>query len=333
MKKIYAGTAIIVLIAVAGFGVWYFLGSSQGNPGSVENVTIGVQPLEALAPIYIARDQGFFARNGLSVTIREYGSGVASVNDMLTGSIDLSAQSDYVVVTNAFNHENFSVIATFDKGDFFYIIGRKDHGITNTSDLEGKKIGLLLGSNEEFYLGRYLDLHGMSVQDVTLVNLGLPQVVTAIEDDNVDAVVAIQPYANTIQDTLDHGVVTWDIQSYQPAYELLAGKNDWISQHTDMVNRVLKSLDMANEYINSHPAEAMDIMRKRLNRSAGYVDTAWQQNQFSLSLDQSLITAMEDQGRWMIANNLTNTSMIPDFRNFIYTKGLQAVKPESVNII
>jgi len=61
--------------------------------------------------------------------------------------------------------------------------------------------------------------------------------------------------------------------------------------------------------------------------------TVWQQNQFGLSLDQSLITTMEDEARWMIANNLTNATAVPDFRNYIYTKGLDEVKPGSVHII
>jgi NitT/TauT family transport system substrate-binding protein len=46
----------------------------------------------------------------------------------------------------------------------------------------------------------------------------------------------------------------------------------------------------------------------------------------------SLVTAMEDEGRWMIKNNLTSAEKIPDFRNYIYTKGLEEVKPEAVNI-
>ena len=35
----------------------------------------------------------------------------------------------------------------------------------------------------------------------------------------------------------------------------------------------------------------------------------------------------------MINNNLTIEKTIPDFRDFIYTKGLEEIKPESVNII
>jgi hypothetical protein len=42
---------------------------------------------------------------------------------------------------------------------------------------------------------------------------------------------------------------------------------------------------------------------------------------------------MEDEARWMIKNNLTNEKTVPDFRDYIYTKGLEKVMPESVNVI
>ena len=54
-----------------------------------------------------------------------------------------------------------------------------------------------------------------------------------------------------------------------------------------------------------HPKEAKSIVQKRLHLDAEHVDRNWQRNIFSLSLDQSLITAMEDEARWMIHNNLT----------------------------
>lgn len=35
----------------------------------------------------------------------------------------------------------------------------------------------------------------------------------------------------------------------------------------------------------------------------------------------------------MIKNNLTSEKAIPDFRDYIYTKGLMEVNQESVNVI
>jgi hypothetical protein len=42
---------------------------------------------------------------------------------------------------------------------------------------------------------------------------------------------------------------------------------------------------------------------------------------------------MEDEGRWMIKNNLTSEKTIPNFRDYIYAKGLVDVNPEAVNVI
>ena len=58
----------------------------------------------------------------------------------------------------------------------------------------------------------------------------------------------------------------------------------------------------------------------------------WPQHQFSLTLDRSLLMAMSDEGRWMIKNNLTTEKTLPYFRDYIYTEGLEEVKPEAVNI-
>jgi hypothetical protein len=42
---------------------------------------------------------------------------------------------------------------------------------------------------------------------------------------------------------------------------------------------------------------------------------------------------MEDEGRWMIRNNLTNAETVPDFRKYLSTDSLERVSPGSVKII
>jgi NitT/TauT family transport system substrate-binding protein len=114
---------------------------------------------------------------------------------------------------------------------------------------------------------------------------------------------------------------------------LIISSNEWITKHPELTRRFLKSLAQAEAYVIDNPAQAKDIVQKRLNLDPAYIETVWSQNQFSLSLDQSLITAMEDEARWMIKNNLTTEKQVPDFLNSIYIDGLKAVKPEAVNII
>jgi len=47
-----------------------------------------------------------------------------------------------------------------------------------------------------------------------------------------------------------------------------------------------------------HPNETKAIIQRRLQYDDAYMATVWPENQFSLSLDQSLILAMEDEARW-----------------------------------
>jgi NitT/TauT family transport system substrate-binding protein len=70
-----------------------------------------------------------------------------------------------------------------------------------------------------------------------------------------------------------------------------------------------------------------------MNFDDAYLEIIWQRYQFSLSLDQSFITAMEDEARWMIKNNLTKEKNVPNFLDYIHEDALKAVKPEAVNII
>jgi NitT/TauT family transport system substrate-binding protein len=334
MKKNVVIIAVIVIIALAGFSILTFL-DFQKSSTNTDSITVAYSPFESTALFWIAEDQGFFRDNGLNITMRKYDSGAASLDGIINGEADLTVGvTEFPLVKKAFKKEKIRTIGTINKGEFTYIVARKDRGIENVSDLKGKKVGTTIGTIAEFHLGRFLNLHGMNINDITLVDVKTPEEwVNAVADGDIDAIATAQPYANSAKDRLGTNAVFWPAQSNQPLYALIICKEDWITKHPELASRFLKSLVQAEEYVNTHPAESKAIVQKRLNLSDAYMDTVWKQNQFSLSLDQSLIFAMEDEARWMIANNLTNETKIPDFRNYIYTAGLEKVKPESVNII
>jgi NitT/TauT family transport system substrate-binding protein len=114
---------------------------------------------------------------------------------------------------------------------------------------------------------------------------------------------------------------------------LAVARNDWLTKHKALLIRSLKAIAQAEKFVMDHPAEARAIIQKRLSYDDEFMNSVWSENQFSLSLDQSLITAMEDEARWMIKNKMTTEKQVPDFTNYIYVDGLKAVKPEAVNII
>lgn len=149
----------------------------------------------------------------------------------------------------------------------------------------------------------------------------------------MDAIIVWGPEVDAINDRLGTNAVSMTAQSGQLGYWLAICRNDWVAGHPEVVKRFLRSMDQAVDYTIYHPAESKAIIKKWLHADDEYIDTIWSNTQFSLSLDVSLITAMEDQARWMISNNLTDERTVPDFRNYIYSSGLREVKPESVYFI
>jgi NitT/TauT family transport system substrate-binding protein len=325
--------AIIVLIALTGFIIWQFTDGSTVSQGIPEAIVIAAPPVEGSALLYIAEEKGLFSGNGLNMTIMDCDTAQVSIDQMKSGKTDLSLSSEYPVVKESFNNENISIIGCIDKYQSQYLIGRKDRGITSIPDLKGKKIGVHRYGIEEFYLGRFLNLGGIGLRDVTLVDIGPSKSANALVNGDLDAAQVRQTDVASVKDRLGSNAVIWPAQNSQNTFMVVACRNEWAAGHPDTISKFLKSLSQAEEYSINHPDETKEILRKKLNYSEPYMDTIWQNNHFSLSLDQSLVTAMEDEGRWMIGNNLTTRKMIPDYRNYFYLQGLEEVKPESSNII
>lgn len=333
MKKTAAVIAVIVVMSLAGFAAWHLTSARKTYSGSPVSITLGGLVSDANIVIFVAEDRHFFAANGIDFTFKIYDVGLSAISDLLHNKIAIAGAAEYPVARKAFEKAPISVVASIDKSYVIDLVGLAGRGIRNAADLKGKKIGLARGAIEEFYLGRFLNLNGMSIRDVALVNVLPGQAPDAIARGNVDAVVTNDPYVSQILKQHPHEVVSWSVQSSQAVYSILMCGNDWIKQHPDLVRRFLNALSEAEGYIEQHPAEAKALLRERYHYDDAYIARIWPEHQFSLSLDQSLIVALEDEARWMIGNNLTPEKQVPDFPEYIYEDGLKAVRPEAVNII
>jgi len=307
--------------------------SRSDYSGKVQTLTIGATPIEGNTLVYVAEERGFFTNDGIRVVIKEYDTGVAAVNGLLKGEVDIALTMEFVIVGKSLQKQDVLSLATIDRSMIFYIIVRADRGIKTTADLKGKKIGVPRQTIMEFYLGRMLELNGLSIKQVTLVDTKASDPAGTIAGGDVDAVLTWEPYVTRIRQQMGNGVISWPAQSGQMAFWSIVSIPKWINEHPDLVRQFLKSLAQAEGYIPLHPKEARAIVKKRLNYEDAYMAAIWPHHQFSLSLDQSLIAALEDEARWMIKNNLTKERTMSDLTNYIHIDGLKAIKPEAVNII
>jgi NitT/TauT family transport system substrate-binding protein len=322
--------ALIVLVGTA-YVLW--LRPPKGYSGKVESITIGTTTSEVNLLVVIAQDQGHFAGNGLNVTHRIYSSGLAAAERMLNQEIDMATGSEFAFAGNVLSQKKIRTIGIICRASTEYLVGRMDKGIKSIRDIKGKRIGVPLKSRPEFSLNRFLNLRGIDASAVTLVNVPVNQSVDALMSGEVDVITAWQPYISQVRDRMGDRLVVWSIQESQPSYTVVMCRDQWTVEHPELIKRFLKSLVQAESFNASYPEAAKAFIRKKLNYSEAYVAAAWPDYHFSVSLDQSLVVAMEDQARWMIRNKFTSGKVVPDFLNYVYIDGLKAVKPDAVNII
>ena len=127
----------------------------------------------AVAPIWIAKDLGFFEKNGLEVDPVLIQSGPRSVSALLSGEMPIiNTGANSSIAANLGGTKEPVVVATFYNTLVFSVIGKPD--ITNVAGLKGKVLGVTqLGSLSDFTARLVLAQAGLAPQrDVTLLPTG-----------------------------------------------------------------------------------------------------------------------------------------------------------------
>jgi ABC-type nitrate/sulfonate/bicarbonate transport system substrate-binding protein len=331
-RALLAIAAAILIIAIV-LSSFVYVNSQKPYTGNVESITIGIFPHEVNSLIYIANDQQYFLNSGLNVTIKNYARGMDAVNGVINGELDIGTASEFVITQEALQNVSIQSIGSASKALPFFVVARTDKGISGISDLVGKTIGVTLGTNGQFYFGLFLELNNISQSQVTLVNVPTSQLPSAIANGTVDAVMTFQPFINQIESLLPGKTVMWPAQSDQYAYQDAICNPSWATAHPDLIVRFLKAMVQAENYVAVNKAQSMAIVANTLNYPSSYLASVWPNYQFSVTLDQSQIVAMQGESQWLITNKLTNATTIPNFLNYVYVNGLKSVKPRAVNII
>ena len=85
---IAVAVAVTVMVATAVAGC----AGVEKPAGPVEKITVAAGKAGVL--VYIAEGQGFFEKNGLEVTIKDYQSGKAAADALINGEADISTSAD-----------------------------------------------------------------------------------------------------------------------------------------------------------------------------------------------------------------------------------------------
>jgi len=208
-KKSIFVLACILLLATVLFACGKNNQTTQGNqepaqPANSEaakagetTVSIGLLKFASGAPFYIAKEKGFFKEEGINLDIKWFDASnpvnvaVAS-NNLDAGAVGLTADLYNMIAAG----QKVTIVSDKGKEKKGYnpiaaVTVHKDSTIKDIKDLKGKKVGVTtIGSSGHYSIGRILENHGLTLEDIQLVPMNTTQgLAEALKGKQLDAAV------------------------------------------------------------------------------------------------------------------------------------------------
>lgn len=152
-------------------------------------------PVVSMAPMWIAKEAGFFKKQGLDVRLVFIASGPLGTTSILSGDVDVGVIGGFAPIRAiAGGAKNLVIIGQTKNRMTGSIVGKKE--IPTVQDLKGKRLGIdRIGSNPDMFTQASLARFNMDpLKDLTYIQLGsIGQGVPALKAGTIDAVTTNPP--------------------------------------------------------------------------------------------------------------------------------------------
>jgi NitT/TauT family transport system substrate-binding protein len=240
--------------------------AAPSTPGVPDDVTVGVIPIVDVAPIYLGKELGFFEEENINLTLDSAAGGAAIIPGVASGQFQFGFSNAPSILIAQTNNVPIKAIAPGNAtagdpdADFSGLVV-KDPAITRPRDLEGKKVAAntLLGI-VELSIRELVSMDGGDPSKVEVVAIPFPEMVAALDGDQVDAIFAVEP---TLSGAKAKG---WSVIGSFAAIDpemtvaLYFTSTTLAESNPDLVERFTRAIVKSLEYAQSHEDEVRDIV-------------------------------------------------------------------------
>nr|MBT6742187.1 ABC transporter substrate-binding protein [Rhodospirillales bacterium] len=294
-------------------------------------VAMSLTPLSA--PVIIAKNRGYFKKNGLDVTIKDFVGGHRTIKAIFQGKADIATSSEAVVMFNSFKRTDFAILCTFVTSDNdVKIIARKNSGIRTVQDLVGHRVGTITGASAQFFLDETLLLAGIDNAKVTVVHVSPEKMASALAKGDIDASVVWEPLAYRAKQKLGTAAIEVPHNKiYTETFNAVILR-DYAKKNPGLLIKFTRAMVQATRFIRDQPEQSQRIVATRIKKDLPFINAVWQDFKFGIGLHQWLLTTLEKEARWAMGRQLILAKKAPNYLNFLYLDALKQVSPKTVTV-
>ena len=291
MKKILSMLVAIVLIVSTMCGL-------TACTQKVEEGSMKYVGLKVYDPVYVAKEKGFFAEEGLNVEIVDTVAGGATAVQMVSSGDVQGALLSTMALINAAN-AGMPVVgvadiqSAFEEAPLEEFYVRADSGINSIEDLKGKTIAInLVKSSFHYTWLMALENAGMSEDDVTFVNLPFDQQEAALVRGDVDAIGLMQPYSPSARNNAELKQLYTAVDAFgERQFCEIFVNSVWAENNPEDAKAFVRGIVKAAKWIEKNQAEAKEIISKYTGVPVDKID--------DYKFQQDAMVVVEDAEYWL----------------------------------
>ena len=233
-------------------------------------VNVGYTNTISCAGLFIAADQGFFARRGLAVNLVLIALNSTIPAALVGGSVQIGAATPPVLLQAVDGGLDLVAVAGGAVNDVHskggpIVVARPGVPIKSAADFVGRRVGVPgIGANMHVLFRRWLALHGVDDRKVNFVEVPMAQAGDILRSGNVDAVLTNDPWSQRILRS-GTGVMVAPYYTEMPdgLFAIYyASMRDWAAGNPATIKAFRDALQEAAEFLSREPEKARQIVGK-----------------------------------------------------------------------
>jgi NitT/TauT family transport system substrate-binding protein len=189
-----------------------------GPAAAADKITVGSLPFVSASPVFIAKERGYFAAEGLDVEVKAFQAAQPVAVATASGDIDFGVGGLTAGFYNLAGKGALKIIAAQSREepgyDFVaYVASMKAYeaGFNSVAQFPGKTVGITtIGSTFHYNLGKLAEKRGFPLSSITLKPLqSVPNMSAALTGNQVDAILTVAPAALKLQQQGAGKIIGW----------------------------------------------------------------------------------------------------------------------------
>jgi NitT/TauT family transport system substrate-binding protein len=255
-------TLIHMIAAVTAAALVTTPAAAQGT-----KVAIGISGWTGFAPLTLAKEAGIFARNGVDATIKKIPQ---ASRHLAIASGDIQCAATTVETWIVWNASGVATTELFQLDKSYGADGMVvRNNIGSIKDVKGKTVAASApGTAPYFTLAWFLKKNGLTVKDVTVVNMEPGPAAQAFLAGQNDAAMTYEPYLSAVRDKPESGKIIATTLDYPMVMDTFGCTPKFIAENEAAVKGLVKSYFDALDMIKADPAKAYQIMGADVRQTA-----------------------------------------------------------------